>query len=67
MIVLHDLNIVSRYCDEVLVLRRGELVASGVPPEVLTTELIAEIWGTRALEVEDDGVKQFVFQGCAAQ
>ena len=65
VIVLHDLNIVSRYCDEVLVLRRGELVTSGAPSEVLTAELIAEIWEARALEVDDGGVKQFVFQGAA--
>lgn len=67
VIVLHDLNIVSRYCDDVLVMKRGELVAAGSPSEVLTAELISEIWETRALAVDDDGITQFVFQGCAPQ
>ncbi|UOQ54805.1 heme ABC transporter ATP-binding protein [Hymenobacter cellulosivorans] len=34
--VLHDLNLAAQYADQVLVLRQGAVVASGVPAAVLT-------------------------------
>jgi len=53
---LHDLNLAARYCDRVVVLDRGRVVASGVPVEVLTEELIAEVFGVRCrCELSDAG------------
>lgn len=37
---LHDLNLAVRYCDQVVVLDGGRLVAAGPPARVLTPELI---------------------------
>jgi iron complex transport system ATP-binding protein len=45
---LHDLNLAARYCDQLYVLQRGAVVASGSPETVLTPELIAEVYGVRA-------------------
>lgn len=45
---LHDLNIAAAYCDRIYVLRDGALAASGAPSEVLTAELLAEVFGVRA-------------------
>ncbi|QXX83362.1 MULTISPECIES: heme ABC transporter ATP-binding protein [Providencia] len=36
--VLHDLNLTALYADRVYLIHEGELVASGTPTEVLTTE-----------------------------
>ncbi len=44
--VLHDLNLASEYCDELLLLKRGAVRASGAPQEVLTYALIEEVYGT---------------------
>lgn len=41
---LHDLNLAATYCDLIHVMRDGEIVASGIPEEVLTTELIEEVF-----------------------
>ena len=34
--ILHDLNLAAQYADQVLMLRRGEVIAAGTPSEVLT-------------------------------
>ena len=42
---LHDLNLAAAYCDHVLVLSQGVLVAAGDPRDVLTPDLIARVYG----------------------
>ena len=37
---LHDLNLATQYCDSVVVLAAGRIIATGPPAEVFTTELI---------------------------
>ncbi|WP_017609824.1 ABC transporter ATP-binding protein [Nocardiopsis xinjiangensis] len=54
VIALHDLNLAAMYCDRLLVLRDGRAVAEGTPGQVLTPELIGEVYGVRA-EVTFDG------------
>ncbi|WP_028610936.1 ABC transporter ATP-binding protein [Paenibacillus harenae] len=44
--VLHDLNLASLYCDELLVLHRGTIAASGTPQDVLTASLIEQVYET---------------------
>jgi iron complex transport system ATP-binding protein len=43
--VLHDLNLAASACDRVVLLRAGQLVAAGVPSEVLTEERLREVYG----------------------
>jgi len=43
--VVHDLNLAARFADRVSVLRSGGLVATGDPGDVLTVELIREVFG----------------------
>jgi len=45
LLALHDLNLAAYYCDRLYVLDAGRLVASGTPKEVLTSELLAEVYG----------------------
>ncbi|MGK4584097.1 ABC transporter ATP-binding protein [Kitasatospora sp. HPMI-4] len=52
LISLHDLNAAASLCDRLHVLHRGEVVASGRPREVLTPELMAEVFGVRAAVVD---------------
>jgi iron complex transport system ATP-binding protein len=42
---LHDLNLAIAYCDRLCVLDAGRVVALGVPADVLTVELIADVYG----------------------
>jgi iron complex transport system ATP-binding protein len=45
IIVLHDINLAARFCDEILAMRQGELVARGTPSEIMNTEMLAKIYG----------------------
>jgi iron complex transport system ATP-binding protein len=51
---MHDLTAVSLYADEVHLLGRGRLVASGAPRDVLRAEVLTEHFGA-AIRVLDDG------------
>lgn len=53
VLVLHDLNLASRYTDHLVALRAGRLVAQGAPQDVVTPELVAEVFGLRAQVVPD--------------
>ncbi|MEU9645590.1 ABC transporter ATP-binding protein [Streptomyces sp. NPDC048188] len=48
LVVLHDLNLAAAACDRLGVLCEGRLVASGSPAEVLTTQLMGDVFGVRA-------------------
>ena len=45
---LHDLNLAAAFCDRLVVLHQGRVAASGVPEEVLTADLLAEVYGVEA-------------------
>lgn len=44
VIVLHDLNLAAGYADQVAVLSNGQLAAFGPPAEVLTAELLSDVY-----------------------
>ncbi|MFB6719574.1 heme ABC transporter ATP-binding protein [Kribbella sp. NPDC056345] len=44
VVVVHDLNLAAGYADRVAVLSRGRVVADGEPGEVLTAELLSEVY-----------------------
>lgn len=45
LIVLHDLNLAARICDHLIVMHRGRLVAEGEPTQVLSEDLIRNVYG----------------------
>jgi iron complex transport system ATP-binding protein len=54
--VFHDLNLASQYCDRVLFLKNGKIYCEGNPREVLTEQVVEDIYGIRAciFKGEDD-------------
>ncbi|WP_176597579.1 MULTISPECIES: ABC transporter ATP-binding protein [Sphingobium] len=46
--VLHDLGMAARYCDRLVLMDRGSLVADGAPLEVLTEDRLAGVYGISA-------------------
>ncbi|UZW15503.1 ABC transporter ATP-binding protein [Clostridium pasteurianum] len=44
IIVMHDINLASRYADNIVVMKDGNVYSSGTPEEVLTKEMIREIY-----------------------
>ncbi|MDH4659324.1 ABC transporter ATP-binding protein [Corynebacterium pyruviciproducens] len=61
VLVLHDLNLAARYCDRILVLNHGTSIACGAPVDVLTPDLIRDVFGVRATPIDVEGIRQFVF------
>lgn len=57
VIVLHDLNLASLFCDEILMLKDGTVRYRGSASELFTPQIIKEIYGFEALIVEENGVK----------
>ena len=53
--VLHDLTLAAQYADNLVVMGGGEIAAQGRPVEVLSEELLAEVFGLRATVVEVGG------------
>lgn len=51
--VLHDLNHAARYGTHLIAMKDGEIVAVGPPDEVVTAELVEEVFGLRCLVVPD--------------
>lgn len=46
IIVLHDLNLAAAYADRIALLRDGELVACDRPEEVLTEDIVSDVYRT---------------------
>jgi len=53
VMVLHDMNLAARYADHLFALRSGRLVAAGPPREVVTSELIRDVFDLDALVIPD--------------
>ena len=46
--VLHDLNQASRYCDQLVVMANGHVMAQGTPEEVMTPGLLRTVFSVEA-------------------
>ncbi|TPQ21443.1 ABC transporter ATP-binding protein [Streptomyces sporangiiformans] len=53
VMVLHDLNLATRYSDNLIVMRDGSVLAHGHPRDVITAELLHEAFGLRAKVIDD--------------
>jgi iron complex transport system ATP-binding protein len=45
---LHDLNLAAAYCDKLFVMKDGNLVTNGTPKQVLTEELLQDVFQVKA-------------------
>ncbi|MGA5204205.1 ABC transporter ATP-binding protein [Streptomyces variegatus] len=51
--VLHDLNHAARYATHLIALREGRVVAEGAPKDIVTAELVEEVFGLRCQVIDD--------------
>jgi|TARA_R110001583_G_scaffold24997_1_gene90927 iron complex transport system ATP-binding protein len=61
VIVLHDLNQAIRLADEIWLLENGKLVAQGPAKEVMTEEVIKQVFKVAARRIKDADDHFFVF------
>jgi len=53
VMVLHDLNQACRYSDWLLAMKQGAVIAQGVPDEVITAEVVEEVFGLKTQIIAD--------------
>ncbi|WP_050493582.1 ABC transporter ATP-binding protein [Streptomyces sp. NRRL B-1381] len=51
--VLHDLNQAARYADRLVAMKEGRIVAEGRPGDIVTAEMVREVFGLDAVIVPD--------------
>ncbi|WP_439117413.1 ABC transporter ATP-binding protein [Nocardioides abyssi] len=61
VVVLHDLNLAARYCDDVVLLGGGGVVASGAVEDVLAPEVLEPVYGIGVERVEAGGRLHLLF------
>ncbi|MGW1144906.1 ABC transporter ATP-binding protein [Streptomyces sp. NPDC002454] len=54
VLVLHDLTLAARYADRLVAMKEGRIVTQGTPRDVLTEEMLAEVFGLRARVRHDE-------------
>ncbi|MEU3738351.1 ABC transporter ATP-binding protein [Streptomyces sp. NPDC032198] len=53
VVVLHDLNQAARYADHLVAMRTGRIVAEGAPADVVTEDLVRDVFGLECVVVPD--------------
>ncbi|MFW0794022.1 ABC transporter ATP-binding protein [Gordonia sp. CPCC 205515] len=64
-VALHDLNLAAIFCDRVVVLARGSIIAAGTPADVITRELVERVYQVRAEVIVEDGIPQVSYRRAA--
>ncbi|HEV7682118.1 MAG TPA: ABC transporter ATP-binding protein [Pyrinomonadaceae bacterium] len=49
LVVTHDINLAAEFSNHVLLMKEGKSIAFGAPDEVLTPELLKEVFGVKVL------------------
>lgn len=62
--VMHDLNLAALFCDRLLVLSEGCIVAEGPPEDILSAAMVDKVYQVKAHRVPhpDSGVPQLLLQ-----
>lgn len=53
VMILHDINLSARYADYLFAFYKGQLVAQGVPSEIVTPELIRTVYDLDCMVISD--------------
>lgn len=59
VLVMHDFNLVERFCDRAVLLKDGRIVAKGETGDVLTSELLREVYEVEFDILTKDGQRMF--------
>lgn len=57
VVTLHDLSLASRFCDDIVVMHQGRVVAQGLPAAALNDEVLSSVFNVRGLRVNIDGAQ----------
>lgn len=51
--ILHDINLSIRYADHIFAMKRGRLIAEGEPRDIITTDLMKDVYGMESDIITD--------------
>lgn len=54
VMVLHDINHAARFSDELIAMRQGQIVKCGTPQQIITTEVLEEVFQIKAKILYDE-------------
>lgn len=49
LVIVHDLNLAARYCDDLMLLNKGRVFSLGFPDQVLRPEILQQVFGLEVL------------------
>ncbi|MEZ5758219.1 MAG: ABC transporter ATP-binding protein [Emcibacteraceae bacterium] len=55
LLIIHDLNFAQKYCDDLILLDKGKIVASGKPGDVLSDKNLQNTYKIKARRFDKDG------------
>ena len=61
--VFHELNLASRFCDYLYVLKNGQIAAKGEPVKVISPELMEDVFKVKTKVVDVEGRPYIIFCG----
>jgi len=59
VVVMHDFNMVEQYCDRAVLLKDGKIVATGETRDVMTSQLLSDVYEVNFDVMEKDGRRYF--------
>ena len=58
--IVHDLNLASLFCDKIAVIQAGRIIQNGTPQEVITEELLRNVFSVEAKVEASDGQRPYI-------
>ncbi|MBV7295091.1 ATP-binding cassette domain-containing protein [Corynebacterium sp. TAE3-ERU12] len=63
VLVIHDINVAAAYCDHIIALRDGRVVADGSPASVMDTDVLRDIYDMDMPVIDVNGQKMAMYFG----
>ena len=65
LLASHDINLMTRFCDRIMLLSKGRIIDYGLPKDVVTKDSIREVFDIEVELVEKDGIVYILPTGSA--
>lgn len=60
IIIIHDLNLASLFCDKLIILKEGKFIAKGSPNEIITEENIKKVYDLDCKVYYNEDIKPYI-------
>jgi iron complex transport system ATP-binding protein len=60
VMVLHDINQAIQYSDTIIAMKEGKIIAEGHPKEIVTKQLIYDVYGVQVVVKEDEDIGKYI-------